>query len=210
MYINYNNISEYIRNDNKIGEGKEVSVYYFNDKVIKMFHNDRKTPIKRISDEGLIKLTELSLNCFNMPIDIIINNNNIIGYTEKYLEEKDIDFDNIDFDLIKEDLYTLSDNGFCIEDLLYNYIFTEDKLYFTDLTSYSYLKTDVEFLKIQNLKKNIIIMNDFLIGLLLFDAFRKGSSNEYTKIYLANEYRLKNCGDMFYGDFIKEENNKRK
>ena len=47
-------------------------------------------------------------------------------------------------------------------------------------------------------------MNNFLIGLLEFDAFHKGEANEYTKIYLANEYRAKNCGDSFYGDYVKD------
>lgn len=145
--IEITELSEYIRDDNKLSEGREVNVYYFYDKVIKIFHTNRKTPIPRISDEGLIKLTEISLNCFNTPIDIIYDNGSVVGYTEKYLEEKEPNFDCIDFDAIKEDLYTLSENGFCIEDLFYNYIFTEDKLYFNDLTSYSYLKTSVEFLR---------------------------------------------------------------
>lgn len=206
MRIQYSEISNYIKDDNKLGEGKEASVYYYLDKVIKIFHTDRKTSIKRISDTGLMKLTELPLLCFNTPIDLIYDEDTIVGYTEKYLEEKENNFDNIDYDSIKQDLYTLSENGFCIEDLFYNYIFTEDKLYFTDLTCYSYIKTDVEFLKAQNLKRNTTTMNNFLIGLTLFDAFQKGMSNEYTKIYLANEYRLENCSDMFYGDFIKKEN----
>lgn len=206
MRIQYSEISNYIKDNNKLGEGKEVSVYYYLDKVIKIFHADRKTPIKRISDTGLIKLTELPLICFNTPIDLIYDKDTLVGYTEKYLEAKENNFDNIDYDSIKQDLYTLSENGFCIEDLFYNYIFTEDRLYFTDLTCYSYIKTDVEFLKNQNLKRNITTMNNFLIGLTLFDAFQKGMSNEYTKIYLANEYRLENCSDMFYGDFIKKEN----
>ena len=206
MSIQYSEISNYIKEDNKLGEGKEASVYYYLDKVIKIFHTDRKTSIKRISDTGLIKLTELPLLCFNTPIDLIYDKDILVGYTEKYLEEKENNFDNIDYDSIKQDLYTLSENGFCIEDLFYNYIFTEDKLYFTDLTCYSYIKTDVEFLKTQNLKRNTTTMNNFLIGLTLFDAFQKGMSNEYTKIYLANEYRLENCSDMFYGDFIKKEN----
>lgn len=208
--ISYNEISKYISDNNIIGSGKEVNVYKFDDKVIKIFHNNRKTPIPRISDEGLIKLTTISLNCFNTPIDIIINNNEIIGYTEKYLQEEIPNFDNIDFELIKEDLYKLSNNGFSIEDLFYNYIFTEDKLYFTDLTCYNYINTNVEFLKNQILKKNITIMNNFLIGLLNFDAFKKGEHNEYTKIYLANEYRLENCSDIYYGDFIKEMKNRGK
>lgn len=206
MRIQYSEISNYIKDNNKLGEGKEVSVYYYLDKVIKIFHADRKTPIKRISDTGLIKLTELPLICFNTPIDLIYDEDTLVGYTEKYLEAKENNFDNIDYDAIKQDLYILSENGFCIEDLFYNYIFTEDRLYFTDLTCYSYIKTDIEFLKNQNLKRNITTMNNFLIGLTLFDAFQKGMSNEYTKIYLANEYRLENCSDMFYGDFIKKEN----
>lgn len=206
MRIQYSEISNYIKDNNKLGEGKEVSVYYYLDKVIKIFHTDRKTVIERISDTGLIKLTELPLICFNTPIDLIYDEDTLVGYTEKYLEAKENNFDNIDYDSIKQDLYTLSENGFCIEDLFYNYIFTEDKLYFTDLTCYSYVKTDVQFLKNQNLKRNITTMNNFLIGLTLFDAFQKGMSNEYTKIYLANEYRLENCSDMFYGDFIKKEN----
>jgi len=210
MFINYTDISKYICDSNKSGEGKEVSVYYYGDKVIKIFHNHRKTPIPRIKDEGLIKLTELSLNCFNTPIDIIYDNGNIVGYTEKYIEEKEINPDNINFNLIKEDLYTLSQNGFSIQDLFYNYIFADDNLYFNDMTSYEYLKTDVEFLKKRILDHNILVMNNFLIGLLLFEAFRKGQSNEYTKIYLANEYRLQNCEDMFYGDYLKSENNKTK
>lgn len=35
---------------------------------------------------------------------------------------------------------------------------------------------------------------------------RIGEANEYTKMYLANKYRLENCGDFFYGDFIKDNN----
>lgn len=204
--INYYELKSYINDNNKLAEGKEVKVYYYKDKVIKIFHNDRKSSIPRVSDEGLIKLSELELNCFNTPIDIIYEDDKIIGYTEKFIKEQEIDFDLINFDLIKNDIIILSENGFCIEDLFYNYIFTDSKIVFIDLTSYSYLKINVEFIKKQCLKKNIVTMNNFLIGLLLFEAFRKDKSNEYTKIYLANEYRLEHCEDIFYGDFIKEKN----
>ena len=204
--INYTDIIKYITDKNKIDSGKEVTVYRYNDEVIKIFHEYRKSPIKRISDEGLEKLSTLSLNCFITPNNLIILDDKIVGYTENYIEEKEINFDNIDYNLIKEDIYTLSENGFGIEDLFYNYIFTTNKLYFTDLTSYSYINTDVSFLKERLLLKNITVMNNFLVGLTLFDAFR----NEYTKMYLANEYRLENCSDTFYGDLIKEENNKSK
>ncbi len=203
--LNYDHLLQYINEANKIGTGKEVDVYQYQDKVIKLFHNERKTPIPRISDEGLIMLTKLELFCFNQPIDIIYQEDKIVGYTEMFLEEKEINVELIDFSDIKHDLITLSENGFCIEDLFYNYIFTDQKFVFNDLTSYHYLKTDIPFLKIQNLRKNTIIMNNFLIGFLLFDAFRKGMPNEYTKMYLANEYRKKHCGDTFYGDVIQQK-----
>ena len=51
--INYEDISKYINTENKIGEGKEVNVYRVGDEVIKIFHEMRKTTIKRINDEGL-------------------------------------------------------------------------------------------------------------------------------------------------------------
>lgn len=204
--ISYYEIVNYIQKENQIGDGKEVKVYSYQDKVIKIFHSVRKTSLPRISDEGLLKLSELSLHCFNTPIDIIDNEDHIVGYTEKFLEEKEVNFALIDFDSIKEDLITLSTAGFCIEDLFYNYIFTDTNLWFIDLLSYRYLKTDSPFLKKQNLKKNIAVMNQFLIGLLLFNAFLKGKGNEYTKMYLANEYRREHCEDLFFGDYIKEEN----
>ena len=94
--------------------------------------------------------------------------------------------------------------------MFYNYYFTIDGLVFNDLTSYGYIKTSKDYLKQYFLKNNIIIMNNFLIGLLLFDAFDKNSQNEYTKIYLANSYRLANCRDMFYGDLIEKEDHKAK
>lgn len=53
-------------------------------------------------------------------------------------------------------------------------------------------------------------MNTFLIGLIEFNAFRKGEQAEYTKIYLANWYRLEKCSDIFYGDFIQKSDNKSK
>lgn len=204
--INYYELTKYIDDSNKIGDGKETKVYDYQDKVIKIFHKNRKTSTPRISDCGLIQLTRLSLKCFNLPIDIIYKDDDIVGFTEKFLKEIPTNFNLIDFDGIKNDVITLSENGFRIEDLFYNYMFTEEGLKFFDLTSYNYLNTNVEFLKKNNLYKNMIIMNNFLIGLLNFGAFCRGNSNEYTKIYLANEYRLKYCESIFYGDFIQSKN----
>ena len=56
-----------------IGEGKESICYDYGDKVVKIFKKNRTSPFKRISDEGLIKLSTLDLKHFNRPIDIILS-----------------------------------------------------------------------------------------------------------------------------------------
>jgi len=86
---------------------------------------------------------------------IIYKDGILVGYTESFLEERECNLEFIDFDGIKADLITLSENGYVIEDLFYNYVFTDDGLVFFDLTSYHYLKTDVAFLKQQNFKNNL-------------------------------------------------------
>lgn len=207
-YIDYLDIKDLITNENKIGSGKEVNVYLYGKKVIKIFHNDRKSPLKRISDNGLIKLSNMELNFFNKPIEIIVDNGEIVGYTEKYLEEQENNYDYIDFEGIKKDIYTLSQNGFCLNDIFYNYIFSCNKMYFTDLTSYEYIDAQVEFLKNKFYEKNIKLINQFFAGLIEFNAFRKGESNEYTKLYLANEFCNNYLSDIYYGDFKKNTNNK--
>lgn len=208
--IQYEDILPYLSSDNQLGEGNESKVYSYQGKVIKLFKEERKTSIPRINDEGLLRLSVLKLHCFNNPIDTIYRDNVIVGYTEKFLERGNPNFSLIDFDAIKEDILVLSENGFTIEDLFYNYMFTKTGFSFFDLTCYHYIKTDVVFLKQQIRKKNIEIVNNFFIGLLLFDAFKEGAKGEYTKIFLANQYRLEHCQDLFYGDFLKGEKNKRK
>lgn len=204
--LQYSDLINYLSKDNIIGEGKEVNVYNYNDKVIKIFHKERKSQIERISDEGLKKLSSLNLKYFNRPIDIIYDGNNIVGYTEQKLIEEELNLDNIDFEGIKNDVITLSNSGFTIQDLYYNSIFSNNDLYFTDLTSYKYINTNEPFLKNFILKNNIKEINIFLIGLIHFDAFKTKGTNEYTKIYLANEYRLNNVKDDFYGDTIEKIN----
>lgn len=199
--INYEAIEQYIREDNILGEGKEVTCYDYGDKVIKIFSESRLSPYKLISINGIEKLSELPLKYFNKPQDLIIEDGKVIGYSENKLIESELDPDAIDYEGIKEDIILLSDSGFKIQDLYYNYIIHDNHFYFIDLTSYMYIPTEEEFLKKNFYNNNIKEMNIFLIGYLHFDAFQdKNNGYEFTKIYKANEYRLKNCNDNFYGD----------
>ena len=201
--IDYKEIEQYINEDNVIGKGKEVTCYDYGDSVIKLFSSNRTSPYKLISIDGIIKLNILPLKYFNKPDELIVENGEVIGYTEDKLIKSEIDKDNIDYEGIKSDIICLSDNGFKIQDLYYNYIIHDGEFHFIDLTSYIYIPTEEEFLKRSFYKHNIKEMNIFLIGYLHFNAFQSNDGYEFTKIYKANEFRMQNCGDEFYGDIKK-------
>ncbi len=66
----------------------------------------------------------MNLNVFNKPLDLIYENQQIVGYTERYLEEEEVNVGGIDYEKIKEDLLCLSNHGFYLNDIFYNYIFS--------------------------------------------------------------------------------------
>lgn len=88
--INYENIEQYIREDNILGAGKEVTAYNYEDKVIKLFSNNRTSPYKLISINGIEKLSTLPLKYFNKPQDLVIKDDMVIGYTENKLLESEV------------------------------------------------------------------------------------------------------------------------
>lgn len=176
----------------RIGEGKESICYDYGDKVVKIFKEKRTSPFKRISDEGLMKLSTLDLKHFNKPIDIIYDNEKIIGYTENKLEigDKNQDINENVLLEIKEDIITLSYSGFKIEDIFYNYT-TSNNFKFYDLTSFVYINSTKKELHDMYYKKN------------MYDAYRHGSKYEIKKTYKATEFISENLGNEYYGDYFK-------
>ena len=192
-----------IKLDKKIGEGKESTCYDYGDKVIKIFKEKRTSPFKRISDEGLMKLSTLDLKHFNKPIVIIYDNGNVIGYTEEKLKIEDVNNINLEvLEEIKEDITTLSYSGFKIEDIFYNYT-TSNNFKFYDLTSFGYIKSTKKELYDMYYKKNIMTINTFLVGFLMYDAYRHDSKYEIKKTYKATEFINENLGNEYYGDYLK-------
>lgn len=188
----------------RIGEGKESICYDYGDKVIKIFKENRTSPFKRISDEGLMKLSTLDLKHFNKPIDIIYDNEKIIGYTENKLEisDKNQDINENVLLEIKEDIITLSYSGFKIEDIFYNYT-TSNNFKFYDLTSFVYINSTKKELHDMYYKKKMMTINTFLVGFLMYDAYRHGSKYEIKKTYKATEFISENLGNEYYGDYLK-------
>lgn len=194
-----------IKLDKIIGEGKESICYDYGDKVVKIFKEKRTSPFKRISDEGLIKLSTLDLKHFNKPIDIIYDNEKIMGYTEEKLKIEDVNNINLEvLEEIKEDIITLSYSGFKIEDIFYNYT-TSDNFKFYDLTSFGYIKSTKKELYDMYYKKNIMTINTFLVGFLMYDAYRHDSKYEIKKTYKATEFINENLGNEYYGDYLKNK-----
>lgn len=193
-----------IKLDKIISEGKESICYDYGDKVVKIFKEKRTSPFKRISDEGLIKLSTLDLKHFNKPIDIIYDNEKITGYTENKLviSDKNQDIDENVLLEIKKDIITLSYSGFKIEDIFYNYT-TSDNFKFYDLTSFDYIKSTKKELYDMYYKKNIMTINTFLVGFLMYDAYRHDSKYEIKKTYKATEFINENLGNEYYGDYLK-------
>ena len=46
-------------------------------------------------------------------------------------------------------------------------------------------------------------INTFLLGFLMYDAYRYGSKYEIKKTYKATEFISENLGNEYYGDYLK-------
>ena len=217
--MEYKEIKNYLNNNNYLSSGKEVEVYKINNKVVKIFHKERKSDLERISAEGLERLTRLKLHCFNTPQVIIYDNNKVVGYTEDYIEDNYLNKELLrnNLELLYEDIINLSKNGFIINDIQYNYLSNNKDFKFIDMTSYNYYNIDnirSEIGKKTILKKilndNINTINIFLIGLLEYDAYHKGEHYELTKTNKAVVFNLENCKNLYYGEYIKQQNKNKK
>ena len=201
--INIKDLKIYITEENLVGFGKEAHVYNYDNKLLKIFREDRKTLLPRIPDKGLEKMTTLPLEVFSKPLDLVYDNNKIVGYTKKNIPKgEELDVNNLNLEEIKEDVVLLGENGFMMEDIFYNYIYHDKKIHFTDISSFKYIEANNPFLKKHFHKKNIEMINVFLVGLIEFDAFRKGSKYELTKTFLANQFIRDNRIEEYYGDYL--------
>ena len=202
-------VKGFINDNNLLGQGSEVSVYNYDNQVIKIFHQERKTAIERMSDEGLVKLSTLNLRTFNTPIEMIYDNGKIVGYTEKKLNDEELNLDTIDYESLHDDIITLSNNGYRLQDFYYNYMVSDGNFYFTDLTCFKYQDVKVDFLKEKFYKENIKEINRFLVGLHKFNCYRKGEETSITRTYLINEYINNNHIVDYYGNNEEIKNRKK-
>ena len=163
-----------------------------------------KIELKAKYTDAICKEIVAFLNADGGQIIIGVDDNgNVIGYTEEKLKIEDVNNINLEvLEEIKEDIITLSYSGFKIEDIFYNYT-TSNNFKFYDLTSFGYIKSTKKELYDMYYKKNIMTINTFLVGFLMYDAYRHDSKYEIKKTYKATEFINENLGNEYYGDYLK-------
>ena len=206
MRLVLEDVMPYRFSDNVVGSGSEGIVYsYIDNKLIKMFYTCGRCNLERISDKGLEIMSTLPLKTFSKPIDIIYDDTGkVVGYTKENIEDQELDVNNIDYDQIYEDIRILSDNGFKIEDICYNYMYSNNNIHFIDISSFMYIEPRNEYIKKYCFKYNLEAINMFLVGLVEFDAYKKGEKSEFTKAYKSYVYLKTNHIKGYYGDYKKK------
>ena len=126
-----------------IDEGEEATIYYYNNKALKIY-KDYCRGI-RLSEKDAIYLQKINTERFLLPIDIIYDiNNNFIGYTTKFIKgysKENIKILQLEFLkrellILKKDIEELSKYNISIFDIEnYNFILG-DGIYLIDPGSY--------------------------------------------------------------------------
>lgn len=214
--IKFEEIKELLNNNTLLTSGKETHVYELDNEIVKIFYEHPNYPFERLNNDALKLLATLDLKAFNNITGFILDNDdNIVGYKENKLVYEEFLTEHlysseklynliVSLDNLKDDIILLSEKGFVIRDFAYNYFYENGKLTFNDMTSYQHFNTTNEFLLNKILNDNLKTVNIFLIGLLIYDGYKKGSQNEYTLTYKSLQYCDKYCKNKYFGDVFKE------
>lgn len=215
LYLNNEKICFDLNNMKVIGEGKEGTVYKYNDDCIKLFHNNRNSSnLLSINEDKFIFFTQINTQRIILPKQLLYNyRGEIEGYLMKYIESNfklsNIRNKNVNdiieylFDL-KKDIDILNDNDILINDLKDSHLLYNDGFYLIDTSLYSKYQYD-NILNCDVKSKNISSINHFFIGMLLmqkenikdYSLNKRDIPNIYFKLYNDNFY--------FIGDSLEKE-----
>ena len=187
-----------------LGKGSEGICYKYNDVVLKIHYSSNST---FLNEETALKLMKIKTNRINVPISLVYDSKNkYIGYTKKYVDEKnnvrDITNQKLieELKLIKEDVKSLSSNGILLTDCnnLYNIIY-DGNINYIDPGSFTLVNYNP-------LYKNYDIINQSIYD-LLFDTifFDKGELKKIVNSYNLSFYKRiflkKIISEIVYTDF---------
>lgn len=196
------------------GSGSEGEFYFSKaDKLgYKIFYNDLDYAISEYNVEQIIMDSEVQLESFLFPLDTLVIDGKLKGYTSKYKrgnilsDENLLEIDSLDFDFdslkeaykqMKIDVSLLTDKGILIYDLPNNLIYDGKRLYAIDTCSYS--KSDI----VRLLKENVSSLDNAIDAIIV------------KIIDMPEEYNIKSRKQMKmnileYLDYLKKQLNKYK
>lgn len=196
--MNFNNSAElniFLKRLIYIGMGSQ-GCCYLNPKdniVIKIFH-DYEEDLYSISEDEIMKFSNIKNRTFIWPSSVIRLQGNIIGYTSPYVKAKNLHAINPlnvslnklekSISIARKDINIISENGVLTYDVMYNTMLG-NRLYVIDSEDYTFKKEDR--------KSELIIKNnnnlDYGIYCFLVDSYFNGIVNDTKE--LSELYRYK-------------------
>lgn len=140
VYVNDSKVKE-------IGQGVDGIVYKYNDKAIKLYHDDIHIKL-HLNKNEIDRLRNLYTKKITLPREILINNETVLGFTMNYVDitaPKDILSSDKNYIInkikeLEEELILLGKNNFLLEDTKPENLFYNGNLYMFDPDSFIYEK----------------------------------------------------------------------
>lgn len=154
-----------------LGEGNEGTCYIWKDKALKIYKPFCSTD--RLTEEEAAYLSNIKTNRILLPIDLVYDENHkFIGYTTKFIQNrhrdtiKQLSIADIrkELEIIKEDIFTLSDNNVSLEDFRYDNFAYDDGFYMIDPGTYKIVDYDKRLVYLENIK----VYNEFFLKDIIF------------------------------------------
>lgn len=203
------------------GKGNTGRIYKLDNLAIKIFLKPFTATQQVIKSYEI--LSNLQTNRFVMPKDIICKDNDIIGLTTEFIEDKKETLDNLDMGLlskelklIKNDIKVLNENKIALMDCYKENVMFSNGIYIIDTGEYQPLSVYPEFCKtlvkpnrsytLENY--NLFQVNSAVLYFLSNRLSDNIEKREKTKFILAMYDELKKHGGQFniyVGDIIDED-----
>lgn len=191
---------------NLLGSGVDGKVYKYEDKAIKLYHDDYQI-------KGHLNIEQIEILCSIITKNIILpkerlgSNLNNFGYVMNYIDldtKKDILLEDIykltkEIKTLEEELILIGKNHFLLDDFkVENFVFN-DNLYLLDPDSFIFDK------KVDFSKKNLELFVWYFIRDIIFSLNNDINKKERIIFLRKMHYLYKNSEYYLFSDFLKEK-----
>ena len=190
-----------------LDKGTQGECYYnlIDNKVYKIFSSYLEDGISYFDIDFYFKFSNVKNKTFIWMTDVIMVDNLCVGYITDYVNGMMLNQVNpltINIDLflrlikdVNSDIELVSKNGIQIEDLMYNLMYSSDKINIIDFVNYYYSNLSYEELLIKNLERFNMVIYYFLID-TYFDDFIRNDIN-LLKMYKEKDINLEKFINLF-------------